>query len=132
MSAFLDSNVIVRYLTGEPPDLAERSAEIIDRQDDLRVPEVVLAETACVLTSVHGVSREAVVDHLMAFMQKRNIGSPHLERSLVLQALSLCRPPGRVSFADALLWATAYAREGGTVYSFDKRFPSDGITVLDG
>jgi predicted nucleic acid-binding protein len=132
LSALLDSSVVVRYLTGDPPDLADRAARIIDREEELRVPEIVLVETAYVLTSVYQIPRELVVDHLILFMQKRNIHPLNLDRGLVLQALSLCRPSGRVSFADALLWATACATEGRTVYSFDGRFPHDGITVLDG
>ncbi len=132
LSALLDSSVLVRYLTDSPPDMADRAAKIIDGDGELRIPEIVLMETAYVLTSIYEVPREVVVDHLILLLQKRNIRSLSLEPGLVLEALSLCRPSGRVSFADALLWATARATEGQTVYSFDRRFPRQGITVLGG
>ncbi|MEW6033429.1 MAG: PIN domain-containing protein [Chloroflexota bacterium] len=132
MSGFLDTSVIVRYLTGDPPELAEKAAEIIDGVEPLRVTDVVLAETAYVLTSVYGISRSVVVDHLIAFLQKENISPFALDKGLVLQALLLCRPSGRVSFADAMVWAAARSSGGRVVYSLDERFPGDGLEVRRG
>ena len=129
MSGFLDTSVVVRYLTGDPPELAERAARIIDNEDGLRITDVVLAETAYVLTSVYQAPREAVVDHLIAFLQKANVSPFGLEKGLVLQALLMCRPSGRVSFADALVWAAARTVGNGVVYSLDERFPADGLEV---
>lgn len=129
MSGFLDTSVVVRYLTGDPPESAERAAKIIDEVDDLLITDVVLTETAYVLTSVYQVPREIVVDHLIAFLQKENISPFALDKSLVLLALLLCRPSGRVSFADAMVWAAARSAGSRVVYSLDKRFPGEGIEV---
>jgi predicted nucleic acid-binding protein len=129
LSGFLDTGVIVRYLTGDPPELAEQAANIIDKLDDLLVTDVVLTETAYVLTSVYQVPREVTVDHLIAFLQRDNISPFALDKSLVLHALLLCRPSGRVSFADAMVWAAARSAGNKVIYSFDKRFPSDGLEV---
>jgi predicted nucleic acid-binding protein len=131
LSALLHSSVLVRYLTGDPPDLADRAAAIVDAIDDLLLPEITLVETAYVLTAVYGVPPTVAVDHLMLLIQKQNVRPLHLSRAAVLEALSLCRPSGRVSFADALLWAHTALAEGRTIYSFDRRFPRQGITVLD-
>ena len=65
MSGFLDTSMVVRYLTGDPPALANQAAVIIDSQEDLRVTDVVLAETGYVLMSVYGVLREVVVENLL-------------------------------------------------------------------
>ena len=129
MSAFLDTSVVVRYLTGDSPELAEQAAQIIDGEDGLKITDVVLAETAYVLTSIYQVPREVVVDHLIIFLQKRNISPFALDKGLVLQALLLCRPSGRVSFADALVWAAARSADSNVVYSLDERFPADGLEV---
>lgn len=94
MSGILDTSIVVRYLTGDPPDLAEQAARIIDEEDQLQVTDVAVAETAYVLTSVYRVARDVVVDHLIAFLQKENISTFALDKSLVLQALLLCRPSG--------------------------------------
>ena len=73
MSGFLDTSVVVRYLTGDPPDLADRAARIVDGDIDLQIDGVALVEAAYVLSSVYQVPRHSVVDHLVALVQKRNI-----------------------------------------------------------
>jgi hypothetical protein len=73
VSGILDTSMVVRYLRGDSPELARRAASVIDEEDGLQLTDVVLAETAYVLSSVYRVPREAVVDHLIAFLQKQNI-----------------------------------------------------------
>ena len=130
MSDLLDTSMLVRYLTGDPPDLAEVSAQVIDGDRALLVTDVVIVETAYVLQSVYEVPRTAVVDGLIAVLRKANLDTFRLDKDLVLRALLLCRPSGRVSFADALVWAAARSQVGAAVYSLDQRFPNEGITVL--
>lgn len=130
MSGFLDTSIVVRYLTGDSPQLAEQAAEIIDRDENLKITDVAIVETAYVLTSVYEIEREVVVDNLMTFMQKKNISPFALEKGLVLQALLLCRPSGRISFADVMIWAAARSAGSKSIYSLDDRFPSDGIEIL--
>ena len=110
--------MLVRYLTGDPPDLADASAKVIDAEAELLISDVALVETAYVLSLVYGVPRETVVDHLIALLRKANIATFRLPKEYVLEALRLCRPSGRVSFADALIWAAARAEEA-TIYTLD-------------
>jgi predicted nucleic acid-binding protein len=127
--AFLDTSVVVRYLVGDQPQQAEQAAAIIDSDEPLHVTDVVLLETAYVLTSVYQVPRQVVVDQLIVFLQRANILPAVLRKELVLQALLLCRLSGRVSFADALIWSAARSTAQPVVYSFDRRFPVEGIEV---
>jgi predicted nucleic-acid-binding protein len=129
LSGFLDTSIVVRYLTGDPPEMAEQAAQVIDGRGYLQVTDVVLAETAYVLTSVYQVPRDVVVDHLVALLQKENIPPFALDKGLVLQGLLMCRPSGRVSFADAMVWAAVRSAGSGVVYSLDVRFPEDGIEI---
>ena len=129
MSGFLDTSVVVRYLRGEPPEMADRAAEIIEGSPELYITDVVLAETAHVLTSVYRVAREMVVDGLVDLVRRRNITTFGLDKALVLQGLVLCRPSGRVSVPDAVIWAAARSSGVGAVYSFDERSPLDGVTI---
>ena len=129
MSGFLDTNMVVRYLMGEPPILADQAARIIDAVEDLQITDGVLAETAYVLQSFYRVPREEVVDDLVAFVQRRKITPYALDKSFAIQGLLMCRPSARVSFADALLWAAARSAGAGVVYSLDQRFPSEGLDV---
>ena len=131
MSALLDTSMLVRYLTGDPPDLADASAQVIDGDDPLLITDVVLVEAAYVLRSEYDVPRDAIVDHLIALLRKANIDTFRLDKHLVIEALLLCRPSGRVAFGDALIWAAARSEPDSIVYSLDRRFPGEGITVLD-
>lgn len=129
MSGFLDTSVVVRYLVGDAPGLADRAERIIDGAENLQITDVIVAETAYVLTSVYEMEREVVVDHLVALLRKKNISTYALDKDLVLQALLLCRPSRRVSFADAMLWAAARSSGHPRVYTFDERFPAEGVTI---
>lgn len=129
MSAFLDTSIVVRYLTDDPPDLAERAASVIEGEGSLEITDVVLAETAYVLTSVYEIPRSVVVDHLVALLQRENVSTFALDEGAVLQALLLCKPSARVSFADAMVWAAAHSSRSRVVYTLDERFPSDGVDV---
>ncbi len=129
LAGFLDTSMVVRYLTDDSPELAELAARIIDRQDGLLMTDVVVAETAYVLTSVYRLPRDVVVDSLVSFLQKRNITTFGIDKDYVLQALFLCRPSGRISFADAMIWAAARSSHSNVVYSLDARFPEHGIEV---
>jgi predicted nucleic-acid-binding protein len=124
--------MVVRYLTGDLPEMAEQAAQVIDNSNNLQVTDVVLAETAYVLTSVYHLSRDVVVDHLIALLQKENISLFALDKGIVLQGLLMCRPSGRVSFADVMIWAAARSAGSRVVYSLDKRFPEDGIEIRRG
>lgn len=129
MTALLDTSVVVRYLTGDPPRLAARAARIIDSDQQLAVTDVVVAETAFVLSTVYGVARPAAVAALVELLQRTNIATLRLDKGAVIQALLMCRPSRRVSFADAMVWAAARSSRAEMVYSFDERFPADGILV---
>ena len=130
MSRFVDTSVMVRYLTGVPAEGAEQAAGIIDQEEGLQVTDVALAETAFVLASVYHFPRDAIVDHLVSFVRKANISLFGLRKDVVIHALLMCRPSGRVSFGDALIWAAARSSGSGVIYSFDGRFPSESLTVL--
>ena len=52
-TVWLDTNIIIRYLTGTPEHLAHRATEIIDGDRDLVVSELVLSEAAYVFSSVY-------------------------------------------------------------------------------
>ena len=129
MSGFLDTSMVVRYLTRDVPSLADQAASIIDGHEELWMIGVVLVETGHVLRSIYGIPREIVVDHLTEFVKKSNIRTGGLDKDLVLQGLVMCRPSGRVSLEDAMIWVATRSAGADTVYSFDQRFPSDGIDV---
>jgi len=129
VSGFLDTSLVVRYLTRDVPQMADQAAEVIDGQEDLWVDGVILAEIDHVLRSVYRLTRERVVNHLLELVGKQNINCYGLGKGTVVHALLMCRPSGRISVADALIWAAARSSGRNVVYSLDARFPSDGIEV---
>ena len=129
MSAFLDTNVILRYLVGDNPEQARRAAETIDSNESLLITDVVLAESAYALTSFYQMGRTMVADSLMELVRRQNITPFALHKDAVLQGLLLCRPSARVSYADAMVWAAARSADTPLVYTFDRRFPAQGIDV---
>ena len=130
--ALLDTSFIVRYLTDDPADMAARAARVIDSQRVLGLSTVVLAEVWYVLQARYHVPREAVLVALLNLVSRANIRVLHVSKELVVAALELCRPSGRVSIADALIWAETRQAGIPTVYSFDRRFPAVDLDVREG
>lgn len=128
---FLDTSVVVRYLTDDPPDAAHLARQIIDGVDALTLTDVVLIESLYVLTSVYKIPRGVVVDQLVRLVAKENITVFALDKDTVIHGLLLCRRSGRVSISDAMIWAAARSANASTVFSFDRRFPTEGVTCQE-
>lgn len=129
MSGFLDTSVLLRYLVRDDPASAEQSARLIDSAVDLFISSVVLHETAHVLRSIYQVPRQEIVDALLQLLEKQNVQTVGVDKGMVRQGLLMCRPSGRISFVDALLWAEAQSHGRNVIYSFDRRFPNAGIDL---
>ena len=129
MTAALDTSFVVRYMMGSPADSARQASEVIDSTEELEISGIALAETAFVLTTVYQVPRGRAADQLIDLVRKENISLTGLTKDLAILGLLMCRPSGRVSIADALIWAAARSGGSEVVYSFDRRFPDDRLEV---
>lgn len=127
--AFLDTNMVIRYLTGQPREQADRADRIINGVHALLVSDVVLVETAYVLRTQYRVSREAIIDQLIDLVQRENILVYAIDKDLALQGLRMCRPSGRVSVSDAMIWAAVRTAGANAIYTFDERFPGDSVEL---
>ena len=127
----VDTSVVVRYLTEDVPELAERAAALLDGQDPVALHSIILVETAFVLEKAYELPRARVVDALVEFIQKKNLRLLDLPTEEAILALLLTRPSKRVSFADALLWALARSHQAVRLYTFDARFPAEGLEVVE-
>ena len=126
---FLDTSVVIRYLVGDDHALAQRAQRIIVNDVTLWLTDSTIAEIAHVLTRVYGIPRAATVDELILLIRRPNVRLHSLDLLFTIQALEFCRPSGRVSFADALLWAAARTAGAMAIYTFDERFPTEGLTI---
>jgi predicted nucleic-acid-binding protein len=127
--ALADSSVLVRSFVGDATaDINDAVRTLVLTNPHLIVSRVALLETWYVLTKSYMIDRATAVDGFTDLLHRDNISVSGIDKKLVIDALALCRPSGRISFGDALLWAEARSA-GATVHTLDRRFPSDGINV---
>jgi predicted nucleic acid-binding protein len=117
LTAFLDTNVVVRHLTGDPPELAARATAALGADTELLLVDLVVAECVYVLESFYGVPRARVAELMravIAFPSIRTVDPQSLLRAFEVYEVD------RLDFAEAYLVAQAEATGVGTVLSFDK------------
>ena len=102
MSAFLDTNILVRHFTGDPPELAARATRYLADADDLLWPDVIVAETIYVLESFYQVERAQVADTIRAALAFPAIQV--VDQELLLRAVEVYEVE-RIDFAEAYLVA---------------------------
>jgi predicted nucleic acid-binding protein len=121
--AYVDANVIIRLITGDPPEMAERAERLFRQVDEggveLVVSDIVIAETVWVLSSFYGFSAYQIGPALEAFLIHDHIVSDQKEE--LLRALALYEEHN-LDFADALLSVLMVSSDVLDVYSFDKHF----------
>ena len=117
MSAFLDTNVLIRHLTGDPPALARRATAFLERADALLVPDLIVAEVVYVLESFYEVKRQRVAELVRAIIAFPAIVV--VDEPLLLRALEIYEVE-RIDFAEAYLVASAEASGVETIASFDR------------
>ena len=125
MSAFLDTNVLIRHLTGDPPAQARRATAYLRRASELLLTDLIVAEVVYVLESFYEVERQRVAELARAI-----IGFPAVavvDEPLLLRALEVYEVE-RLDFEEAYLVASAEASGVGTIASFDREI--DRLTTV--
>lgn len=117
MRAFVDTNVLVRHLTGVPRAQARRATTFLAEAGELLLTDLVAAEVVYVLESFYEVERPRVAELLRAIIGFPSIGV--LDEALLLRALEVYEID-RLDFADAYLVASAEISGVDAVASFDR------------
>ena len=117
MSAFVDTNVLVRHLTGDPADLAARATAYLGSERELFLTDLVAAETVYVLESFYEAPRVEVAQALRSLVAFDSIVC--VDPALLLRALEVYETD-RIDFAEAYLVASAESTGVGKVASFDR------------
>jgi predicted nucleic acid-binding protein len=117
LTAFVDSNVLVRHLTGDSPDQAEQATALLRGGEDLILVDLVVAEVVYVLESVYEVERTRVADLVRAIVGFPSVTVP--DEALLLRALEIYEQH-RIHFAESYLAACAELSGVGVVASFDR------------
>jgi predicted nucleic acid-binding protein len=117
VSAFVDTNVLVRHLTGDPPDMARRATRFLASERDLLLVDLVVAETVYVLESFYEAPRGQVAEAIRSLIGFDSIVC--VDPALLLRAVEIYETD-RLDFAEAYLVACAETTEVGRVASFDR------------
>ncbi|HXM86544.1 MAG TPA: PIN domain-containing protein [Solirubrobacteraceae bacterium] len=117
MTAFLDTNVVIRHLTGDPPEMAARATAALASAEELMLADVVVAECVYVLESFYEVERQRVAELMRAAIALPSIKT--VDRASLLRALEVYEVD-RLDFAEAYLVAQAEATGVSAILTFDR------------
>ena len=128
--AVVDTNVLLRYLTGEPAALAERAQNVLQGAEERRVRLIVtaltVAEVVFVLEHVYRWSRGMIAEGLLKLLAIFHVP----EVAVLERAIGWYRHVRRLHFADAYVAAVAASR-AAAVISFDRELKRlRGLTVI--
>ncbi|MGQ0623647.1 MAG: PIN domain-containing protein [Sporichthyaceae bacterium] len=117
MSGHLDTNVLIRHLTGDPAELAARATAYLAQAQSLILADLILAEIVYVLESFYEVERNRVAE-----LARSIVSFPAIEvddPELLLRTVELYERT-RLDFADAYVAACAERSGIARVVSFDR------------
>jgi predicted nucleic acid-binding protein len=121
--AFIDANIILRFLTKDPPPMAEAALKIFEEAKhgkmSLLIIPITVAEVVWVLESFYEYPKEKIAETMTQFLSCEGLEVESLD--LLLEALNLyCEK--NLDFADAILATTALRKGIPNIYSFDQHF----------
>lgn len=116
MSAFVDTNIMVRHLTGDPAEMAVRATAYLQVEPDLLLTDLVVAETVYVLESFYEAPREQVAEPIRSLLAFDSVVS--VDPALLLRAVEVYETD-RLDFAEAYLVACAESTGVNKIASFD-------------
>ena len=117
MSAFVDTNILVRHLTGDPPEMAARATAFLADTSELYLADLIVAETIYVLESFYEAPRGQVAAAMRSLLSMRSVVT--VDPAMLLRAIEVYEID-RLDFADAYLVACAESTGVGRVASFDR------------
>ncbi len=117
---WVDANVLLRLITGDPPKMAQRALRLVERAElgevILRLSPLVVTEMVWVLGSFYQYPRTQIAEVLLPLVTARGVELEQAEQ--VVAALDRMAT-ANVDFIDGFLAENA-RREGGAVASFDR------------
>ena len=117
MSAFIDTNVLVRHLTGDPANMAARATAYLKHEPELLLADLVVAETVYVLESFYEAPRDQIAEAIRSLLAVPAVVS--VDTSLLLRAIEVYETK-RLDFAEAYLVSCAESTGINKIASFDR------------
>jgi predicted nucleic-acid-binding protein len=125
VSAFVDTNVLIRHLTGDPPSQAARATRFLAEADELLLADLIVAEVVNVLESFYEVKRARVAELVRAIIAFDAVRV--VDEELLLRAIEVYEID-RLDFAEAYLVASAERSGVDAVASFGRAI--DRVTTI--
>lgn len=126
MSAFVDTNILIRHLTGDPPTMAARATGYLEAESELLLTDLVVAETVYVLESFYDVPRKQVAEAMRSLVGFSSVVT--VDPALLLRTLEIYETHG-LDFAESYLVACAETTGVNRVASFDRSI--DRVGTVD-
>lgn len=133
MPRFLDTNVLLRYFTGNPPDRAERARQLLERvergEEKVVISLMVVFETVFTLQRTYRVPRDRIRELVRDVLTLP--GVQLVGKGLCLQELDLYAQRN-LSFAEAYTAVYMQSRGLTETYSWDTDFDQlEGIAQVE-
>jgi predicted nucleic acid-binding protein len=126
LTAFVDTNVLVRHLTGDPPATAARATAYLRTEREILLTDLVVAETVYVLESFYDAPRDQIAEAMRSLVAFDSIVC--VDPALLLRAIEVYETD-RIDFAEAYLVACAESTAVGKIASFDRSI--DRVTTIE-
>jgi predicted nucleic acid-binding protein len=117
VTAFVDTNIVVRHLTGDPPEMAARATAYLRSETHLLLTDLVAAEMVYVLESFYETPRGEVAQALRSLVAFESVVC--VDPALLLRAIEVYEIDG-VDFAEAYLVASAESTGVGRIASYSR------------
>jgi predicted nucleic acid-binding protein len=117
VSAFVDTNILVRHLTGDPPAMSARATAYLASENELFLTDLVVAETVYVLESFYEAPRHKVAEAVRSLIAFDSVVC--VDPALLLRSVEVYETD-RIDFAEAYLVACAESTGVAQIASFDR------------
>lgn len=129
---YVDTSIVVRYLTGDDPERSPAAAAVIETEDSRAVSIVSILEAAHVLRSAYHHERGSIASALIGLVERGNVVIPEFPKEHILRWLDAWRDGAADSIGDALIAASMSAHSAEAIVTFDRGFPAGEWAVLTG
>lgn len=120
---FIDTNILLRYLTGDDPEKFERCKDLFKRAFEKKIAlltsDMVIAELVWTLHSFYNVPKEEIIEKVTIIVNTPNLKIPN--KKLISQVLALFSQKN-IDYIDA--YNAVFMKRYGCaqIFSYDKDF----------
>ena len=123
----IDANIILRYLTNDVQDQAERAGELLAKveagSEEVLLPDIILADIIWVLEGYYKQSREQIREWITTILSMQ--GLRFSDKNVALDALDIYVDLG-IDWSDAFVTGQMINHGIMEIYSFDRHFDRIG------